>query len=82
MDAKEKVYKLLYQALLEIRLEAYDTKNKKIFQLADLFHDVPLKLKGATEGSVTYEEVLRLIEQRAQGKPSAKWLEHTVNVNL
>lgn len=82
MDAKEMVFKLLYLALLEIREEAYETKNGKIFPLADLFDGVPLQLRQATEGQVSFEEVMTSIWQRAEGKPTKRWLEHTIAKNL
>ena len=39
------MYKLLHNALIDIREEAYIVKNKRIYGMADLFHNLPLELQ-------------------------------------
>jgi hypothetical protein len=72
MTTKETIHKLLYQALIEIREEAYEAKLSKTFHLADLFHNVPLSLEKADD----YDELLTRIRERASEKGIAAWLEN------
>lgn len=44
MSSKEKLYRLLYISLLEIRNDACISGNKKTFEIANLIHNLPLKL--------------------------------------
>lgn len=71
MTTKETIHKLLYYALIEIRVEAYEAKQSKIFHLADLFHNVPLSLATTDD----YDELLlRIIE-----KGISPWLENHIS---
>lgn len=74
MDEREKVHRLLYRALLEMRLEAHDVQNRKIFHSADLFHNIPLHLERAARGDATYEEIFSALNDRAAEKGCAEWL--------
>ncbi len=78
-SAIETVHRLLFRALLEIRSEGHDEKNKVVFHLADLFHTVVLEMENAAEGRCTYEDVLKLLEQRAQEKGLDRWLSQSVS---
>ncbi len=73
-SATETVHRLLFRALLEIRSQGHDEKNKVAFHLADLFHTVVLEMAKAAEGGCTYEEVLKGLEQRAKEKGLDRWL--------
>lgn len=68
MNSKEKLYKLLYIALLEIRAEANVFDNKKVFEISNLVHNLPLKLLKATEDS--YEKILSELTDSAEGNSS------------
>jgi hypothetical protein len=70
----ELVHRLLFRALIEIRAEGYEQKNKLVFHLADLFHNTVLDMEAAAEGRLTYEEVLRRVEERAKEKNCEKWV--------
>jgi hypothetical protein len=61
--ALELVHRLLFRALIEIRAQGYEQKNKLVFYLADLFHNAVLDMEAAAEGRLTYEEVLRSTAQ-------------------
>jgi hypothetical protein len=74
MDEREKLHRLLYRALLEVRIEAHDVQNSKIFHLADLFHNIPLQLESAARGEGSYGGILSALENRAQEKGCAEWL--------
>ncbi|MDQ3821250.1 MAG: hypothetical protein M3362_26720, partial [Acidobacteriota bacterium] len=70
---------LLYLALLELRQEAYANGNKKIFHLADLFHNIPLQLERVSNGEGSYDEVLTWLEKRAVEKNCSEWLNTAIN---
>src|SRR5438132_221524 len=76
--ALETVHRLLFQALIEIRAQGHEQENKLVFHLADLFHTVVLQMKRAAEGETTYEDVLRLVEDKAKEKGCEKWLLSTL----
>jgi hypothetical protein len=78
-SAIETVHRLLFRALLEIRSQGHDEKNKVVFHLADLFHTVVLEMENAAEGRCTYEDVLKLLEQRAQEKGLDRWLSQSAS---
>jgi hypothetical protein len=78
MTKREIIYRLLYLALIEIRTEAYDIKNSKIFHLSDLLHNIPLKLERVLQGEGSYDEVMDWIQTRAQEKSCEQWLEKAV----
>jgi len=73
-SAAETVHRLLFRALLEIRSQGHEEKNKVVFHLADLFHTVVLEMENAAEGRCTYEDVVKLLEQRAKEKGLDRWL--------
>src|SRR5947209_20211955 len=72
--ALELVHRLLFRAIIEIRAQGHEQKNKLVFHLADLFHNTVLEMENAAEGKTTYEEVLRLLEDKAKEKGCERWL--------
>ena len=78
-SAIETVHRVLFRALLEIRSQGHDEKNKVVFHLADLFHTVILEMENAAEGRCTYDDVLKLLEQRAKEKGLDRWLGQNVS---
>jgi isopentenyl diphosphate isomerase/L-lactate dehydrogenase-like FMN-dependent dehydrogenase len=68
-------HQLLFDALVEMRAEGYAQQNKVVFHLANLFHHAALDLKAATEGELTYDDVLRRLEARAGEIGCEQWLE-------
>src|SRR5688572_8414578 len=74
-SAPELVHRLLFRALIEIRAQGHEQKNKLVFHLADLFHNAVLEMEAAAEGRSTYEEVLRRLEAKAKEKHCERWLE-------
>src|SRR5947207_958337 len=73
-SAVEVVHRLLFRALIEMRAEGHEQKNKVVFHLADLFHNTVLEMENAADGKTTYEAVLRLLEEKAAEKGCEKWL--------
>ena len=74
MTALELAHRLLFRALIEMRAEGHEHKNKVVFHLADLFHNAVLEMENAAEGKTSYESVLNMLEQRAKEKGCEKWL--------
>src|SRR5687768_4393951 len=74
----ELVHRLLFRALIEIREQGREQKNKVVFHLADLFHNAVLDLRAAAEGRLTYEEVFRQLEAKAREKHCEQWLSSTL----
>jgi hypothetical protein len=72
--ALELVHRLLFRALIEIRAQGHEQKDKLIFHLADLFHNAVLDMEAAAESKLTYEEVLHQLEEKAKEKNCEKWL--------
>jgi hypothetical protein len=73
-SAVETIHRLLFRALLEIRSQGREQQNKAVFHLADLFHNVVLEMENAAEGRCTYEDVLKLLGERAGEKGMDRWL--------
>ena len=82
MNSQEIIYRLLYLALIEIRSESYAIKNKEIFHLADLFHNIPLQLEKVASGTGSYDEVLSWLRERAQEKDCEGWLDKAIEAEM
>ena len=76
MEIREQVFRLMYIAFVEMRVEAYEKQNAKIFYIADIFHNVPLQLERVNKGEITYEEVLSEIRSKATEKGYEQWFEN------
>lgn len=68
----------MYVAFLEMRVEAYEKQNAKIFHIADIFHTVPLQLERVNKGEITYDEVLSEIRSKALEKGCEQLFENLV----
>jgi hypothetical protein len=73
ITALELVHRLLFRALVEIREQGHEQKNKLVFHLADLFHNSVLDMEAAAEGRLNYEDVLRRLEEKAKEKGCERW---------
>jgi hypothetical protein len=69
------VHRLLFRALLEMRSRGHEQKDKVVFHLADLFHNVVLEMENAAKGRCGYADVLKALEEKAAEKGLGKWLE-------
>ena len=75
MTTKEKLFKILYLALIEIRAESNDN-NKKIFEISNLLHNLPLKLsKDDCNYDLLYNEIL---ESSKYNNGLNKWIEYNI----
>ncbi len=73
MNDKHHIHRLLQLALIEIRHEAQQGGDPRgIAALADLFHNVPLRL---AQGDVDYGAVFNDLAERARGNEGlSAWL--------
>lgn len=55
---------LLYVILIDIRERSYETNDKVIFGLSNLLHRLPLQLMHDESINETYEDLLKIIEER------------------
>ena len=78
MMSRETIHRLLYAALIEIRMEAYALQQQHIFLLADLFHNIPLQLERVSQGEGSYEDILAWLQKRAGEKGCKEWLDTTI----
>ena len=69
--ALELVHRLLFRALIEIRAQGHEQKNKLVFHLADLFHNVVLDMEAAAEGRLNYDEVLRQLRRKPRRRTAS-----------
>ena len=74
-SARSLVHRVCYQALVDMRAQADQTHSMKVFDLTDIFHNTPLALEVALEGSESYEEALRWIRERAEFRGCRAWLD-------
>lgn len=79
MTPREIIHRLLYLALIEIRMAAHESEPKKIFHLADLFHNIPLQLEITAQKEGSYEEILTWLQERADEKGCREWLDYAVD---
>jgi len=73
MTTKEKLFKILYLALIEIRAESNDN-NKKIFEFSNLLHNLPLKLSKDDCNYDLYE----ILESSKSNNGLNKWIESNI----
>jgi hypothetical protein len=78
MNDREMIYRLMYESLLEIRDAARESRDTRIFRLADLLHNVPLQLERVIEGKKTYDQVLQSVRARAKETGCEKWVEQSL----
>jgi hypothetical protein len=77
-DARSLVHHLCYQALLDLRDEAHQTRHAQAFALADLFHTVPLDLVLVLQGQESDDQLLDQLHDRALQRGCNDWLEQAL----
>ncbi|EKT4520761.1 hypothetical protein [Flavobacterium psychrophilum] len=74
MNSKEKLYRLMYIALLEIRNDANISGDKKTFEISNLIHNLPSKIKI---DSPNFDAILgEIIESAENNKGLKDWLKN------
>lgn len=54
---------ILYSTLLEIRENAYNSNDSRLYHLADMLHNVPFSLLDEESAKSEYNKVLETVEQ-------------------
>ncbi len=77
-DCRERLHSFLSLALLDIRVEAHERRNERIWGLAHLFHNVPGELERALRGEWDDDELLTKLRGNAQHMGYGTWLERAI----
>jgi hypothetical protein len=77
-DPKASLYRLLHDALIEMRYEAHEGRADDVFRLADLFQRLPLQLERMERGEEGDEEVMRELQTHAERIGLTQWLAHRI----
>jgi len=64
MFEKKFIAYLLYATLLEIRENAYKSQNKRLFELTNLLHKVPLNMLNDDSSKDCYKEILDNVKDK------------------
>ena len=79
MNDSEILHKMIYFALIEMRERGSESGDKVVYHLADLFHNVILRLQRVSMGDGTYEEVLTYVRERASKKGISQWFDDLID---
>ncbi len=72
-------YKLMADALIEIRSVAYEERGHKgIFKIADLFHNLPMSLERLDRQGGSYDELLDRLKAHADRNGTRTWLDNAI----
>jgi hypothetical protein len=72
---KDYLYKLLSSALIQIREDAHEQKNKKVFWISNLLHNLPSELSME---NVDYKEVFDRLREDAKTNKMDGWFENEI----
>ena len=79
MNDREKLFKLLHQALLEIRESTfYEITNNKVFKLSNLLHTLPLELASASSPE-DHQKIFSRLYERASKKGLHQWIDNVLS---
>jgi len=71
------LYNLLSSALLQIREDAHESKNKKVFWISSLLHNLPKQLLNE---DADYEAILNKMISNAEHDRMDKWLKNELSI--
>jgi hypothetical protein len=77
-DCRERLHAFLSLALLDIRVEAHERQNERIWGLAHLFHNVPAELERTLRGERDDDDLLAGLRSNAQRMGYGMWLERAI----
>jgi hypothetical protein len=72
MKEKEFLFRLLYNALIDIRAEAHYLQNPKIFAISHLLHHLPLQL-NQQQAEAGYHQLVQTLRERAAHDHLGEW---------
>ena len=74
MNSKETLSRYLYLLLIDLRFSANQSGNKRIFELTNLFHNLPLQM---SKDEVDFDKLLQeLMDNAKDNKRLFNWLEN------
>lgn len=73
MNDKILLYKLLAEAFLDIRSASYEKDSMRAFHIADLFHNIIIRMQTAKNDG-DYSDIIELLIERAKRKNMSRWL--------
>jgi hypothetical protein len=73
MSDREILYQLLFDALLELRVEGAEANNPTLSRLADLFHQIPNRLRAIDAGETDAQSVLAELRKRRRRASNVGW---------
>lgn len=69
------LYNLLFSGLIQIREDAHENKNKKVFWISNLLHNLPIQL---LKEDVDYERLFKKIVEDARHNKMGEWIEKEI----
>ncbi len=75
MSDRDAIYRVLFDALLELREAGVELKDKRVFHLANLLHHLPHWLKDIDDGAATPTQVVQRLRERAEDAGVTGWFE-------
>jgi hypothetical protein len=79
MSIKEKILRLLYLALIDIRAAADQGNTKACFVLSDLMHNIPLQILRVEKENGNYQEIMYWIRMRCKQNKCESWLDNAIS---
>ncbi len=69
---------ILTNALLQLRMTAYEMKNENAYRIADIVHNAPQQLIAVLKGQGSYQDVLVNLRQRAARVHMDEWIDNSL----
>jgi hypothetical protein len=79
MSDETLLYRLLARAFLDIRIASLEGRNGTVFELADLFHNVPFQIARIRLDDGDFHEILDWLEMRCEQKGIKGWLLNAID---
>jgi hypothetical protein len=78
MNNETLIYKLLARALLDMRIASKDGNSQFTFEIADIFHNIPLQIERVKNNKEDYKQIIEWLEMRCEQKKMRSWLETAI----
>jgi hypothetical protein len=76
MTDKEYILKLMYRAILDIRIASYSQDSYTCFLLSDIFHNIPLQMNQTDKGEKSYADIITWIQEKCEERNCKSWLDN------
>lgn len=78
MESELLLHQLLARAMLDIRIYSLEGKCDIVFDIADLFHNIPLQMARIHRDNGDYLEIIDWLRMRASQKKMINWLNNAI----